>query len=131
MNKELSLLSRTPKCSLILTLSAAARLSPPPPSPSQPPPPAHLRLSRSHFVFHLLVSRPLIHRRIASSSRPPQANALLQAPLPLEACLIFSELEEPRNEVVEEELAQLRAKTKTLEERLQQQDRERERERLE
>ncbi|KAM7468908.1 hypothetical protein LguiA_007091 [Lonicera macranthoides] len=42
-----------------------------------------------------------------------------------------SQLEEPINEVVEEELAELRAKTKTLEERLQQQDRERERERLE
>ncbi|KAM7465620.1 hypothetical protein LguiB_013182 [Lonicera macranthoides] len=42
-----------------------------------------------------------------------------------------SQLEEPRNEVVEEELAQLRAKTKTLEEQLQQQDHERERERLE
>ncbi|KAM7481179.1 hypothetical protein LguiB_005762 [Lonicera macranthoides] len=45
-------------------------------------PPSPLTVSLS--VFHLLVSRPLTHRRIASSSRPPQANALLQAPLPLE-----------------------------------------------
>ncbi|KAM7486776.1 hypothetical protein LguiA_002785 [Lonicera macranthoides] len=42
-----------------------------------------------------------------------------------------SQSEDPRNEVVEEELAQLRAKTKTFEERLQQQDRKRERERQE